>query len=214
MKIESIIRRPNGTEVVLDRRKYVFRPEDGDFAVSPHVCEVTDPNHISALLRIPEGYRAFSGNPEDEDGNPIIPVVSAPASIPGILSPIELSDLEDEEMDAEAASDREEYRAAIAAEAAEAAEAMARMNNAGLPTIPGPAAEADDPAYPVDEDADEAPSLPAETVASEPDVKMTAAYLSTLDAEELAEVYEVKIGKAPRAGMKSATMIKAILATE
>lgn len=63
MKIESIIRRKNGTKVQLDNEHYHFKPSTGDLR---HLAEVTRESHISTFLRIPEGYRLPDGEQLDE----------------------------------------------------------------------------------------------------------------------------------------------------
>lgn len=73
MKIESLIKRKNGTKVQLDspKREYHFAPESGDFN-DPHVCEVAEESHARILLRITNGYRPAEGEkaPPDENLNP------------------------------------------------------------------------------------------------------------------------------------------------
>lgn len=73
MKIESLIKRKNGTNVQLDspKREYHFAPESGDFN-DPHVCEVAEERHARILLRITNGYRPAEGEkaPPDENLNP------------------------------------------------------------------------------------------------------------------------------------------------
>lgn len=73
MKIESLIKRKNGTNVQLDspKREYHFAPESGDFN-DPHVCEVAEESHARILLRITNGYRPAEGEkaPPDENLNP------------------------------------------------------------------------------------------------------------------------------------------------
>jgi hypothetical protein len=73
MKIESLIKRKNGTKVQLDapKREYHFAPENGNFN-DPHVCEVEEENHARILLRISGGYRLAEGEtaPPDEDITP------------------------------------------------------------------------------------------------------------------------------------------------
>lgn len=70
MKIESLIKRKNGTKVQLDapKREYHFAPESGNFN-DPHVCEVAEESHARILLRISGGYRVAEGEtaPPDED---------------------------------------------------------------------------------------------------------------------------------------------------
>lgn len=73
MKIESLIKRKNGTKVQLDapKREYLFAPESGNFN-DPHVCEVEEESHARILLRISGGYRLAEGEKglPDEDINP------------------------------------------------------------------------------------------------------------------------------------------------
>lgn len=77
MKIESIIKRKNGTKVEMDapKRTYHFRPEE-DNETAPHVATVDVQDHALALLRIKEGYRLAEGeelpndmNNNDDDGD-------------------------------------------------------------------------------------------------------------------------------------------------
>lgn len=73
MKIESLIKRKNGTKVQLDapKREYHFAPESGNFN-DPHVCEVEEESHARILLRISGGYRLAEGEKglPDEEINP------------------------------------------------------------------------------------------------------------------------------------------------
>lgn len=64
MKIESIIRRANGTKVRMDSENYHFKPSAAD---PRHLAEVTREAHISAFLRIPEGYRLPDGEELDAE---------------------------------------------------------------------------------------------------------------------------------------------------
>lgn len=66
MKIESLIKRKNGTRVTLDAptRHYHFKPTEND---PRHLAEVTEASHISMLLRIRDGYRAVDGEELSED---------------------------------------------------------------------------------------------------------------------------------------------------
>lgn len=66
MKIMCIIRRKGGSAVELPLPSgrtitYLFEPDPKD-PQGPHVCEVTDPDHIGTLLGIKEGYKVASGN--------------------------------------------------------------------------------------------------------------------------------------------------------
>lgn len=56
MLIESKIKRPNGTVVVLDGVTYHFKPTD---KIAAHVAEIKEPKHVDRFLAIPEGYRAY-----------------------------------------------------------------------------------------------------------------------------------------------------------
>lgn len=58
MKIESLIRRPQGTKVELNNVQYHFKPEGED---PRHVAEVKRDEHIRTFLAIPEGYQPFEG---------------------------------------------------------------------------------------------------------------------------------------------------------
>ncbi len=74
MKIESLIKRKNGTKVQLDtpKREYHFRPESG-VHTDPHVCEVEEESHARILLRISGGYRLAEGEaglPDEETDPP------------------------------------------------------------------------------------------------------------------------------------------------
>lgn len=68
MKIESLIKRKNGTVVDMDApsRTYRFAPESGNHD-DPHVAEVEEQSHIRTLLRIREGYRVLEGEELPED---------------------------------------------------------------------------------------------------------------------------------------------------
>lgn len=68
MKIESIIRRTQGTVVELPNphKEYRFLPSETD---PRHLAEVSEQSHISMLLRIKEGYRAAEEAEELEDTN-------------------------------------------------------------------------------------------------------------------------------------------------
>lgn len=70
MKIESLIKRKNGTQVQLEapRRLYHFKPESGVIS-DPHVCDVEIESHAKALLKIREGFRLVDGEqaPEMEE---------------------------------------------------------------------------------------------------------------------------------------------------
>lgn len=54
MKIESIIRRKNGTRVELDDNVYHFKPTGSD---ERHLCDVEVRAHVQRFLSIPEGFQ-------------------------------------------------------------------------------------------------------------------------------------------------------------
>jgi hypothetical protein len=58
MKIESIIRRKDGTKVEMGDMKYHFKPSEND---PRHLEEVTNTIHIARFLSITEGYRVPVG---------------------------------------------------------------------------------------------------------------------------------------------------------
>lgn len=55
MKIESIIKRANGTRAEIGGTEYHFAPQ----ADGAHVAEVEETEHIERFLAIPEGYRIY-----------------------------------------------------------------------------------------------------------------------------------------------------------
>jgi len=56
MQIESIIRRKNGTTVVLDKIEYHF---NSPVAEGPHVATVENDDHAQRFLSIKEGFRIY-----------------------------------------------------------------------------------------------------------------------------------------------------------
>ncbi len=83
MKIECLIKRPGGTEVVLDGISYEFLPVDPKQPIkSAHIAEVLKEKHQVILLGIPEAYVEVGADKKqvaklptetliitDEDGN-------------------------------------------------------------------------------------------------------------------------------------------------
>ena len=55
MKIESIIKRPGGSQVKLGAIAYHFKPDELD----RHVADVENPDHAKVLLGITEGFRSL-----------------------------------------------------------------------------------------------------------------------------------------------------------
>lgn len=67
MKIESIIKRQQGTTVVLGNKTYAWN------AGNSHVCEVENEDHAERLLAVKEGFRAV------EEGSDPAPEATKPA---------------------------------------------------------------------------------------------------------------------------------------
>lgn len=67
MKIESLLRRPGGTKVVLDGAEYHFKPgPDGrEFA------DVTNSDHIGIFASIREGYRVAGTETKAPEPTPV-----------------------------------------------------------------------------------------------------------------------------------------------
>lgn len=79
MKVESIIKRNPPTRIRIGGQTYQFEID----ADGCHVCEISDHNHLSRLLSIPEGYRLAG------QAVPVAAPVAAPAA-QVILPPPEL----------------------------------------------------------------------------------------------------------------------------
>ena len=61
--IECTRKRPKGTQVELDGKKYDFQPDDE----GNHVAIVTNESHVAKFLNVPESFRLFAGvAPEPE----------------------------------------------------------------------------------------------------------------------------------------------------
>jgi len=92
MKIESIIRRKNGTRVVLDDQVYHFKPTSED---ERHIAEVSIRKHIQRFLSIPEGFQPAE---IDESHVSPAPVQSSPLNadqpVLGTLAGVQNSDME------------------------------------------------------------------------------------------------------------------------
>lgn len=72
MLIEHLTKRKGGTYIPFGPMAkpdivYHFKPADGNHD-SPHVCEVTNPDHIARFLSLPEGYKA--AEPEQKKAEP------------------------------------------------------------------------------------------------------------------------------------------------
>lgn len=63
MRIQCILKRPEGTEIELDGISYHFKPEDAslvegspEYLAAAHVAEVESRDHVKRLVAIPEAY--------------------------------------------------------------------------------------------------------------------------------------------------------------
>lgn len=63
MKIQSLIKRKNGSKILIGETTYDFQPDaDGN-----HVCEVTDKAHIERLLAVTEGFVEAGKKPKQKE---------------------------------------------------------------------------------------------------------------------------------------------------
>ncbi|MND20862.1 hypothetical protein D3C76_48000 [compost metagenome] len=121
MKIESIIRRKNGTRVELDDSVYHFKPSDTD---ERHLCDVTIKAHVQRFLSITEGYQPAELSEEQkvaplpvhvEEVQPVVTpaAVPAPESVAeqGSTTATDLADDDEKESDAPAELDRDSLAA-------------------------------------------------------------------------------------------------------
>lgn len=82
MKIESLIKRKNGTVIELDEHRYHFKPTATD---PRHLADVTVKAHISCLLSITEGFQVAD---ESIPSDPVEP----PAPVTGTLAGVQDND--------------------------------------------------------------------------------------------------------------------------
>lgn len=83
MNIECILRRPQGTSVVLGAIQYLFSPlEDG-----AHVANVEETDHIDRFLAIPEAYKVYHGKCQPTQG----PVAAAGLPVKAADEEIDIS---------------------------------------------------------------------------------------------------------------------------
>lgn len=91
--IESIIKRPGGSSIDMGDVTYHFRPDEA----GRHVAIVSNPDHISRLLQITEGFLLLSTAPVAPAPAPAVPVgitagsvtqaPSAPQAPPATVAP-------------------------------------------------------------------------------------------------------------------------------
>lgn len=87
MKIESILRRKNGTKTTLGLTTYHFAPTDTD---PRHIAEVTDKAHIQRFLSIPEGFRLVDAAPAAKSEPANKPIKQAEPLLGHDLNPAEI----------------------------------------------------------------------------------------------------------------------------
>lgn len=218
MKIESIIQRAEGTEVVLDRTRYVFRPLDKNDKWSPHVAEVTNEDHIAILLGISEGYREYVEGQAVADAATIIA-----ATAPQDPSPIQQAIATDIAEREAAMREQSEFMDQLAKAHAEnaaniAAHSQAAVLKNGNDGINTPADDDDD-----DDDDDngtdnfsmgglERGMETAGIVApEEADGSLSRESLESMDLPELRSVYAAFVGQEPSSRANKPTLINAIL---
>jgi hypothetical protein len=61
MIIESVIKRPTGTQVTIDDKDYDFQPTEVGGA---HICKVSEPEHIKQFLAVEEAYVEYANQGE------------------------------------------------------------------------------------------------------------------------------------------------------
>lgn len=203
MQIESIIKRAKGTEVVLDRTRYHFKPIDPSDEFSPHICSVTNPEHARMLLAVTEGYRVYIKGAE-----PAAPRIVAPRAPTGggtILPPITLAEEDEQVGKMEAEALRQEAIASAQRDSVEAAENLRRLNEGAATIRSGdhddtflPGAEGDEEGEGDDDGDDGEPG------------KVTEESLSAMSDDALRTFYKELFNVDPK-GMRRATMQKAIL---
>lgn len=220
MKIESIIRRADGTLVTLDRTNYTFKPETDD---GPHVCEVENARHIAALLAITEGYRAAEGE-EIPEGLPNVGRPSAPApTIPREMTPILLEDDDTEDGKADAEADRAAYLEQLQKDAAERAKVLQDFADADVRSLDGLGTEsaADDVEQGDDEEieviepdaeADQGGEVESEEPEADAEpVTLSAETLGDMSRADVATYFKDVTGADAAANATKKAMIAAIL---
>lgn len=80
MIIQSLIKRKQGTNVLLGSTRYEFRPNAAD----DHVAEVSNKEHIETLLAIEHGFKEYKAAGKKTEKTP-----AAPAETPAPAAPAE-----------------------------------------------------------------------------------------------------------------------------
>ena len=197
MKIESLIKRKNGTIVELDEHRYHFKPSATD---PRHLADVKVKAHISRLLAIPEGFQVADeeapADPVEQPG----PVTGTLAGVQDVDGSFRTLDQLDEielraiaiEMEIEGARELP-VAELIAAIQAEEVEIDGIDTSAQVKT---------------EQQGDEQPGKTDEQPEDKPEDKPAEA--NGDDRAALAEQYKAKFGKAPHHKL-SAERIKQIL---
>lgn len=211
MKIESLIKRKNGTIVELDEHRYHFKPSATD---PRHLADVSVKAHISRLLAIPEGFQVADEEvPADPAGQPgpvtgtLAGVQDADGSVRTLyqLDEIELRAIAIE-MEIEGARELPvaELIAAIQAEEVEID---------GIDTSAPVKTEQQGDEQPVKTDEQPASTAQAEEKPADKPAETGGAAADGDERPALAEQYKAKFGKAPHHKLSS-ERIKQILEEE
>lgn len=201
MKIESLIKRKNGTVVELDEHRYHFKPSATD---PRHLAEVTVKAHISRFLSITEGFQVADESIPSDPVEPPAPVTGTLAGVQEHDGTVRTLDQLDEielraiaiEMEIEGAKELPvaELISAIQAEEVEID---------GIDTSAPVKTEQQTEQQPAKTDEQPAPS----------EEQKTEPKASDGDREALAQQYKAKFGKLPHHKL-SAERIKQILDEE
>lgn len=218
MKIESIIRRKNGTVVTMDDHRYHFQPSAAD---PRHLAEVTEKAHIARFLQIPEGYQV----PDDEA--PVDPI-EQPGPVTGTLAGVQdtdgtvrtLAQLDEVELRAIAMELEIENASTLSVEALIAAIQAEEVEIDGIDTGK-PVEQQEEQKNETDEEAAQrvaAEEEAARKLAAEEEARKQAgtdqekqvATGGALDRDALVKLFEAKFGKKPHRSLK-AERIKQLL---
>ena len=197
MKIESLIKRKNGTVIELDEHRYHFKPTATD---PRHLADVTVKAHISRLLSITEGFQVAD---ESIPSDPVEP----PAPVTGTLAGVQDNDGSVRTLDQ---LDEIELRAIAIEMGIDGAKELPVAEL--IAAIQAEEVEIDgiDTSAPVktEQQHEQQPAKTDEQPEQKEEPKQEGG-----DREELAKLYKAKFGKAPHHKL-SAERIKQILDEE
>lgn len=84
--IESILRRPGGTQVELDGVLYHFKATNDPENLGRECCHIANAKHIQRLMGIPEGFRILETAADQANGGASI-TTTAPATVAAAQPP-------------------------------------------------------------------------------------------------------------------------------